>query len=369
MKTQRRSWAFGVVLVGALALSGCGSDATPAAGTASDTGSGSSATANCFSGNLTGEGSSAQKNAIEVAISQYSRKCADANISYNPSGSGSGIKQFTAGQVDFGGTDSALTTEEKAKADKMCGSEAIDLPMVVGPIAVAFNVKGLPKVALDAPTVAKLLSGRITSWNDPQIATLNPGVDLPSTPVKVFFRSDDSGTTDNLTKYLHAAAPTDWPHAPAKKWTGAVGEGKQGSAGVAQAVKGQDGGIGYLEWSYASQNSLSTAAISTGSGTAVPLTAESAGRAVAAAHQVGEGKDLALKLDYTTKAEGAYPIVLVTYELICSKYTDQAKGAKVKSLMSFMADPLTQQAMQAKGYAPLPSQVREKVASTIAAVS
>lgn len=358
-------------LVGVLALAGCGNDAGNSSSSSSSGsgGSGSGSSADCFSGNLTGEGSTAQKNAIDVAVAEYSKKCADAQIAYNGTGSGAGIKQFSAQQVQFGGSDSAMKPEEKTTAQQGCGSEAWDLPMVVGPIAVAFNVKGVDKLTLDAPTLAQIFSGKITTWNDPAIAKLNSGVNLPSTPIKVYFRSDDSGTTENFTKYLAAAAPQQWTSAPGKKWTGGVGEGKQGSAGVAQAIKGQDGGIGYIEWSYVTQNQLKMAAIdNAGTGKGVELNGDSVGKAVSAAKVSGTGNDLALTLDYATKADGAYPIVLVTYELVCSKYKDANTGKKVKAFMSEMANADVQKKFQDKGYAPLPSDLASKVTTAVNAI-
>ena len=105
--------------------------------------------------------------------------------------------------------------------------------MVAGPIAIAYNVKGVSKLVLNADVAAKIFNGVVTTWNDPAIAALNSGATLPAAPIKVFFRSDESGTTENFTKYLKAAAPAAWTAAPAKKWTG-KGEGKEKSAGVAE---------------------------------------------------------------------------------------------------------------------------------------
>lgn len=252
MSVSRISALGAIALSGALALSACASENNGAAPGAGSTAAGSTAAGDCFSGDLKAEGSSAQKNAIDEAISAYQTACADANIDYQPTGSGAGIKQFIAKQVDFAGSDSALKTEPKdgkieaddAKAS--CGTEAWNLPMVTGPIAIAYNVKGVDKAVLNAEVAAKIFDGKITTWNDPAIAALNKGVTLPATPIKVFFRSDESGTTENFTKYLKAAAPDAWSYETGKKWTG-KGEGKEKSAGVATATKGQDGGITYVE--------------------------------------------------------------------------------------------------------------------------
>ena len=374
MSVSRISALSAIALSGALALSACASE-NPGTSTGGGTSAGGAATAAsaCFSGDLKAEGSSAQKNAIDEAIKAFQSACADANIDYQPTGSGAGIKQFIAKQVDFAGSDSALKTEPKdgaVEADDAkaaCGSEAWNLPMVTGPIAIAFNVKGVDKLVLNADVAAKIFNGKITTWNDPAIAALNSGVSLPATPIKVYFRSDESGTTENFTKYLKAAAPDAWPYETGKKWTG-KGEGKEKSAGVATATKGQDGAITYVELSYAQQNQLPMAQIDTGSGP-VELTAESAGKTVATAKQTGTGNNLALKIDYATKEPGAYPIVLVTYEIVCSKYADAETGKKVKAFLTTFASDEVQQTLESKGYAPLPAEVSAKVKTAVDAIS
>jgi len=376
LKTQSRqrfASITGVALVGTLALSACGSDNNAA--TTPGATKGAANAADCATGTLNGEGSSAQKNAIEQAITDFQATCSGATINYNPTGSGAGIKQFIAGQVDFAGSDSALkdkpaagaTSIEQADADKTCGSPAWNLPMVTGPIAVAFNVKGLDKLILTPAVTAKIFNGAITTWNDAAIAAINPGVTLPAEAIKVFFRSDESGTTDNFTKYLHAAAPADWTADPGKKWTG-KGEGKEKSAGVANAVKSTPGGITYAEWSYAKDNKLGIAQIDNGAGP-VELTGEAVGKALNAATQTGEGNNLKLKLDYATKEAGAYPILLVTYEIVCSKAKDPAKAPLVKAFLKSFAAADEQSKLQTIGYAPLPSAVQSKVASAIEALS
>ncbi|MEP7018433.1 MAG: phosphate ABC transporter substrate-binding protein PstS [Actinomycetota bacterium] len=364
----------GIALVSALALSACGSDNNATANAAAGGGA-TTAASDCATGTLSAEGSSAQKNAIEQAITDFQAACPGATLNYNPTGSGAGIKQFIAGQVNFAGSDSALsdtakagaTTIEQVEADKTCGSAAWNLPMVTGPIAVAYNVKGVNKLILTPSVTAKIFNGAITTWNDPAIAAINPGVTLPAEPIKVYFRSDESGTTDNFTKYLKGSAASDWPQETGKKWTG-KGEGKQANAGVANAVKSTEGGVTYSEWSYAKDNKLGIALIDNGAGP-VELTGASVGTAVGAAKIVGVGNNLKLKLDYTTKAAGAYPILLVTYEIVCSKAKDPTKVPLVKAFLKSFASPAEQTKLQEIGYAPLPASVQAKVAAAIAALS
>jgi phosphate transport system substrate-binding protein len=215
---------------------------------------------------------------------------------------------------------------------------------------------------------AKVFSGAIKTWNDPAIAAVNPGVTLPSTAIKVFYRSDDSGTTENFQKYLAGAAAADWTEKPSKKFAGKVGEGKSKSDGVSAAVKSTVGGVTYVEWSFATKNSLGVAQIDNGAG-AVELTGAAAGQAVAAAKVTGTGNDLPLSIDYATKTPGAYPIVLVTYEIVCSKGLPAEKTALLKSFLTSFADPASQSKLEGLGYAPLPAAVQTKVAAAVAAIS
>jgi len=368
---RRLTSVTGIALVGTLALSACGSD-NNAAGTPG-TSSGTTSAVDCASGTLNGEGSSAQKNAIEEAIRSFQVSCPGATVNYAATGSGAGVKQFIGGQVDFGGSDSALKTTQKdgkieaAEAAKTCGSPAWNLPMVTGPVTFAYNLKGVDKLIMTPDVAAKIFNGLITKWNDPAIAAINKDAKLPNMAIKVFFRSDDSGTTDNFTKWLHAAAPSVWTADPGKKWTG-KGEGKPQNTGVATAVKNTEGGVTYAEWSFAKDNNLGIAQIDNGGGP-VELTAESVGKSVATATQVGQGNDLSLKLNYATKEAGAYPILLVTYEIVCSKAKDPAKVKLVKAFLKHFSSAGTQKSLEGLGYAPLPAGVQAKVATAIEALS
>jgi phosphate transport system substrate-binding protein len=368
---KRMGQLAGVALVGALALTACGSDDNT--GT-TNAGSTSSASSDCPTGTLNAEGSSAQKNAIDEAIAAYGSTCPDVTVNYNPTGSGSGIKQFIAGQVDFAGSDSSLKTEPKDgaveadEAAKRCqGNPAWNLPMVTGPIAVAYKLQGVDKLVLTPEVAAKIFLGRITSWDDPAIAKINPGVTLPQEAVKPFFRSDESGTTENFTTWLAASAPEVWTAEPGKSWTG-KGEGKEKSAGVTDAVNSSEGGITYTEWSYARDARLGVAQIDNGGGP-VELTPQTVASSVATATQKGTGNDLALDLDYATKEPGAYPVILVTYEIVCSKGLDADKTALVKSFLTHFASEEFQQTLPDIGYAPLPDAVRSKVAAAVEAIS
>jgi phosphate transport system substrate-binding protein len=259
---------------------------------------------------------------------------------------------------------------EYAKAQKRCGGAPMDLPMVVGPIAVAYKLNGVDKLVLNGDVTAKIFLGKITTWNDPAIAALNSGAKLPSTKISVIYRSDSSGTTQNFEKYLAATAPSVFTSTPDKDSSkaGFAGQGKKGSQGVAAAISSTEGAIGYAEYSFAVNASLATASIDNGGG-AVDLSKDTASKAAEAATVKASGAgDLSLSIDYKTKEAGAYPIILVTYEIVCTKYANAATGTFVKNFLSYTAD-----AGQAKlaqlGYAPLPSALQTQVKASIATIS
>ena len=359
------------LLAGAVVFSACSSAKTTTAssGAATSPSPSSAGAPVCAPGTLNADGSTAQQNAITQWTKDYQTACHGATINYSGGGSGQGVTDFKSGKVDFAGSDSALDPSkgEVAAAATRCGSPALDIPMVTGPIAISFKLSGVSSLTLTPQLIAQIFLGKITKWNDPLIASANTGVTLPATAITVFFRSDQSGTTQNFEKYLAANDSTDYTATPSKVWSGSVGQGKSGSQGVQQAVQSTDGSIGYLEWSFSGGQGIANAKVDNGGG-AVALTAKSAGAAVAAATVTGTGNDLALKLDYATKAAGAYPIILVTYEIVCTNYTDSAKGTLVKNFLTYTANG-GQAGLPDLGYAPLPASILTKVQSSIAAIS
>ncbi|MFH8474500.1 phosphate ABC transporter substrate-binding protein PstS [Streptomyces sp. NPDC018000] len=377
MKLQRknrlRATALGALAVsGALVLTACGSD-NNSGGSAGDGGKTSAASnikCDGAKGQLPASGSSAQKNAMDLWVKNYMAGCSGVEVNYKSSSSGEGIVAFNQGTVGFAGSDSALKPEEVAESKKICkGGQGINLPMVGGPIAIGYHLEGVDNLTLDAPTLAKIFDGKIKKWNDPAIAKLNSGAKLPDKAIQAFHRSEDSGTTQNLGKYLGAAAPNDWKYEAEKKWPAPGGQAASGSAGVAAQVKQVDGSIGYFELSYATSQSISTVDIDTGGSAPVKATPENASKAIAAAKIKGTGKDLALDLDYTTKAEGAYPIVLVTYEVVCDKGNKAETLPTVKSFLNYTASDEGQKLLTDAGYAPIPTEINSKVRETIASLS
>ena len=367
---------FGVILsvaaIATLTLSACGSDNN--SGTASSSaasGSSAASAADCAGKNsLTGEGSTAQQNAIAEFNKVWGQTCSGKTLAYNPTGSGAGVDQFIAKQVDFAGSDSALADDQTAKAAERCGGNpAWNLPLVFGPVAMAYNVEGVDKLTVNADVLAKIFQGQIKKWNDPAIAALNSGATLPDADIKPIYRSDSSGTTDNFQKYLAAAAPQSWTKGAGKEFQGGAGEGAQKSSGVVQAIQATPGSIGYVEKSPAAAAGLTNADIDSGAG-AVALSDESTQAAVAAAKFKADGMDLALDLDalYASKEAGVYPLMLATYEIVCSKGYDADTAAAVKSFLTVSANE-GQANLSAAGYVPLPDSFKERLLKSVDAIA
>ncbi|MEU2179286.1 phosphate ABC transporter substrate-binding protein PstS [Streptomyces thermolilacinus] len=371
-KTGLRATALGALAVsGALVLTACGSDDnTNPSGEKKPTAA-SDVKCDGAKGQLLAAGSTAQKNAMDIWVKNFQAACSGVEVNYQAIGSGGGITKFNQGQVAFAGSDSALKEEEVAESQKICkGGKGINLPMVGGPVAIGYKLDGVDGLVLDASTLAKIFDSKITKWNDPAIAKLNPGVKLPDVAIQAFHRSDESGTTQNLGKYLSEAAPADWKHDPkTKSWPAPGGQAANGSSGVAAAVKDTNGAIGYFELSYAKASSISTVKLNTGAAQPVEATTENASKAIAAAKIKGTGNDLALSLDYKTKAEGAYPIILVTYEIACDKGNKAETLPTLKAFLNYTVSDEGQKVLSDAGYAPLPAEIATKVREIVPTLS
>ncbi|HTH92762.1 phosphate ABC transporter substrate-binding protein PstS [Mycobacterium sp.] len=379
MKHNRIGAAVSILAAGALLLSACGSDEnkTSTGATTAGTGTaGDSASAVNCSGKkaLKASGSSAQANAITRFVTAYESACPGFTLNYTSSGSGAGVSEFIGGQTDFGGTDSPLNAEkgEADKAKARCGgADAWNLPTVFGPIAVTYNLPGVDSVALDGPTLAKIFNGAVTTWNAPEITALNSGKTLPGDKINVVFRSDESGTTDNFQKYLDAASDGAWGKGSGKTFNGGVGEGAKGNEGTSAAIKSTAGSITYNEWSYATKQGLQIADVITSAGPdPVKLTAESAGKSIDAVQIKGQGNDLVLDTSsfYKPTAAGAYPIILGTYNVVCSKYPQSDVAPAVKAFLT-VATTDGQKGLEEAGYIPIPDSFKSKLTTAINAIS
>ncbi|MFD6398123.1 phosphate ABC transporter substrate-binding protein PstS [Nocardia sp. NPDC060249] len=371
MNFKRTSALVGVFAVGAMTLAACGSDDNTTSGDASNAANTSVACGGKKA--LKASGASSQKNAMERFVAAYENNCDGYTLNYTSSGSGAGVNEFLGGQTDFGGSDSALSSkkEEPAKAAERCGAPAWNLPTVFGPIAVTYNVDGVTDLVLDGPTAAKVFNGSVATWDAPEIKALNPNAKLPSEKIAVIFRSDESGTTDNFQLYLDAASDGAWGKGGGKTFNGGVGEGAKGNEGTSAAIKSTKNSITYNEWSFAKAQNLSISQIITSaSKDPVKLSAESAAKAIDGVKIKGEGNDLVLDTSsfYKPTAAGSYPIVMATYEVVCSKYADAETSKAVKA---FLTSAVTngQSGLTEAGYVPLPDAFKTKLTTAINAIS
>lgn len=366
MKRIRYGRIAAIVTAGALALTACGND--PASDSA-DTGSGDNGGESSLSGSLAGSGATSQESAQNAWAAKFMADNPEVDLSYDPIGSGGGRKAFLDGGVAFAGSDSALDDEERAAAKERCaGGDAYDLPLYISPIAVVYNLKDVKELKLSPATIAKIFDGKITKWNDPAIAADgNTGLpDLAITPVN---RSDESGTTKNFTEYLSKTAAADWPHEASGDWPRQGTQSAQGTSGLVQAVQGGNGTIGYADHSQAGQ--LGVAKIKVGDAFVEP-TAEGAAKVVEESPKK-EGlpeHDLAIDLKRDTTTAGAYPVVLVSYIIVCSKYEDAAQGELVKAYVTYMASADGQKvAAEEAGSAPISDAFRTEVDAAVKSIA
>jgi phosphate transport system substrate-binding protein len=322
------------------------------------------------SGQIAGAGASSQQAAQEAWIAAFQTSNPGVTISYDPVGSGGGREQFGAGAVAYAGTDVPLEGEEFAKGQERCGGadDLIEAPVYVSPIAVVYNVSGVPGLRLGAAAIASIFAGKVKNWNDPVIAATNPSVTLPDTPITPVHRSDKSGTTQNFTSYLSAAAGNVWSYKPASEWPLQGGEAAQGTSGVIAAVKAGNGAIGYADESQA--GSLAKAEVQVGSEFVAP-SASSAGKIFAASKEANDpGKYVhAYQLDYATTQPGTYPIVLVSYMLACTTYAKTGDAKIVQGFLDYVGSPAGQStAAGAAGSAPIPDTVETQIREAAEAI-
>lgn len=363
MKLKRHGLVVGL-MAGALALSACGSDNegdTATGGTATG-----GATADCPSGSLSAAGSSAQNTAYTAWITAYQGQCSGVDINYDPQGSGNGRTAFFNKQVPLAGSDSSIKDEDRSKADTRCApGKAVDLPTVITPIAVVYNLQGVTDLTLTPTLIGQIFDGKISAWNDPAIAKANPNAQLPGTSITSVHRATDSGTTENLTKFLSAQDKTAWTYEPGQAWPAKGGQGASNSAAMVQQVKGTDGAIGYVDNPDAVKNQLVTAGIDTGAG-AVKISADTVAKAIEAAKPTDKDGDVTLKIDYGLKDAGAYPAILATYQITCTQGLSAEQAALVKGFLTYQASDAGQAEIEKAGYVPLPDTLKKTVQDAIA---
>ena len=307
---------------------------------------------------LTGAGATFPYPIYSKWFSEYSAAHPGVEINYQSIGSGGGIRQVTAGTVDFGASDGPMTDEQLA-ASKI---KLIHIPTVLGAVVPIFNVPGVSDIKFSADVLADIFLGKITTWNDSRIAKDNPGVKLPDQKIIVVHRSDGSGTSYIYTDFLSKVS-SDWANGPGKgtaiNWP--VGVGGKGNEGVAGLVRQLPGAVGYVELIYALQNHISYGSVKNPAGNFVK--ASIAGVTEAAASIKKMPADYRVSI---TNAPGAdtYPISSFTWLLVPTHSADPAKGKVLKDLLSWIVNS-GESEVSSLSYAPLPPSVAEKVLKTV----
>jgi phosphate transport system substrate-binding protein len=343
-----------------LGLSACGGDNNDSSGSGGGDTSGAS-----LSGTLNGAGATSQEAAMAGWQKGFQTANPDVTVNYDAIGSGGGVEQFLQGGVEFAGSDAYLTDEQITQAQDQCGGPAYEFPVYVSPIAIIYNLEGVDQLNLSPSTLASIFAGKITTWDDPAIAAENPDASLPSDDIAPVHRSDESGTTFNFTDYLSQTAGDVWTYGAVETWPIKGGEAADGTSGVVSAVTEGSGTIGYADASQAGD--LGKANVKVGSDYVGP-SQEAAAKILDESTPVsgrGEG-DLALDVNRTTEASGTYPVVLVSYHIVCSTYSDQAAVDLVKGFESYVISEDGQNtAASAAGSAPITSAIRDKAQAAI----
>jgi phosphate transport system substrate-binding protein len=313
--------------------------------------------ADCAAQSLNGSGSSF----IGPMMGKWARdyeKAKGVKINYNPVGSGSGIRQFSENETDFGCTDTPLTSEHLRKA-QAAGEEVLHIPLVLGGVVPAYNLPEVKEpLRFTGPVLADIFLGNIKNWNDPAIKEINAGVDLPSLPVVVFYRSDASGTSAIFTDYL-AKVSRDWQDkagaGASVKWP--TGQGRRGNEELAAAVKATPGAIGYVELIYALQKRIPLPRVKNKEGNFVPASLEGV-TAAAAATLKEVPADLRFSL---TNAPGkdTYPISGATWAIVYAKVTGD-RGQRLKDFLTWATHD-GQDSVTDLYYARLPKELVDRV--------
>jgi phosphate transport system substrate-binding protein len=266
------------------------------------------------------------------AFYAYSQEHAGVTVNYASIGSGGGISQFTAKTVDFGASDVPMTKTELAAAIDANGA-VVQLPDTLGGIAIAYNVPGAPKhIKMASKTLADIFMGKITNWNDPEIASANPGVKLPNLAILIAHRADGSGTSYHFTDYLSKIS-SDWK---AKVGVGKTvnwpaGVGAKGNEGVAGQISNSPGAIGYIELAYALQNDISYAAIQNKAGEYVLPSIDSIKAAAAQKPEVSA-------TDFSITDMGgkdSYPIAGYSWIMVWKNQADPARGKQLADMLKW----------------------------------
>jgi phosphate transport system substrate-binding protein len=317
---------------------------------------------------LTGAGSTFVYPFFSKAFYTYSQQHADVTVNYQSIGSGGGIQQFTAKTVDFGASDVPMNADELKAAEK-AGGPAVQVPVALGGEAITYNLPtSIPGgLRLTREVIAEIYLGKISHWNDPAIAKLNPRASLSDTPIVTVHRSDGSGTTYIFTDFLSDVSK-EWKDkvgtGKSVQWPGANTIGGKGNEGVAGQVRQTSGAIGYVELAYAIENKMTTAQLENKSGKWLYCTASTV-RAAAATKANVTATDFSI---VDRSGDNAYPIAGYTWAFIFQNPADKARGKLVRDVLSWVTGDEAQKIAGTLNYVPLPEAVQETAKKALAEV-
>jgi phosphate transport system substrate-binding protein len=358
MQVRRRTLGAtvgGAVIAMALSLAACSSSAAPAS-------SGSKASGPALNGTLNGSGSTFQLTYQQAAIQEFKQVQPGMTVNYGGGGSGKGRTDLASGVVNYAGSDSPVPAADQKNFN---GKTVLYFPVVIGPVTMSYNLSGVKNLKLTPEVIAGIFQGKITNWNNPAIAAINPGAKLPSDPITTAVRSDSSGTTQNFSLYLQQAAPSTWTLGSNSiiKWPGTARAGN-GNGGVASIIKSTPGAIGYVDYADAKASGLSFASVKNKAGNYV---APSPSTASAAADSASVAPNLTFHAVNSTGAN-AYPITYQSWVLVLQKQSSANTAKLLQSYVGYLVGN-GQKLLPQLGYAQLPSGLDQKAKSQVSRIS
>jgi phosphate transport system substrate-binding protein len=333
-----------------------------AACSSSSSGSGGGSSGSGLSGTLNGSGSTLQLVYQQQAIQSFKSIQPSITVNYGGGGSGKGRTDLASNVVQFAGSDSPISSTD---LPLFKGKTVLYFPILIGPITVSYNLSGIKSgLKLDAPVIAGIFQAKITKWNDPQIAALNPGVKLPSTAITIAHRSDSSGTTQNFSEFLVEGAPSVWKLGSDStiNWP-ANSRGGNANGGVAQIIKTTAGAIGYVDYADAKASGLTWASVKNQAGNYVAPSVQSA---TEAASNAQVKPDLTFSAIWASGAQ-SYPITAQSWVLVYQKQSSSNTTKLLKSYIGYLVGD-GQKLLPQLGYAPLPSNIDQQAKAQISKI-
>ncbi|HYK70238.1 MAG TPA: phosphate ABC transporter substrate-binding protein PstS [Streptosporangiaceae bacterium] len=354
----RKQVAAGIGGIAALAvavsLSACSSPSSPSGG--------NSPTAAPLTGTLNGSGSTFQTTFQQAAISQFKQIQPGMTVNYGGGGSGKGRSDLASGVVNYAGSDSPIPTTE---ASNFAGKTILYFPVVIGPITMSYNLPNVSNLKLDPTVIANIFQGTITTWNNPAITALNPGVSLPSTPITTVVRADSSGTTANFSLFLQTAEPSVWKLGSSStiSWPHSA-RAAQGNSGIAQVIKSTQGAIGYVDYADAKASGLTFASVKNSSGNFI---APSPASASASAAGVTVNPDLTFHAVWGSGAQ-AYPITYQSWILVNAKQPNANDAKMLQAYIGYLLGD-GQKLLNQLGYATLPASIDQMAKAQLSKIT